>query len=108
MSRITSECPTCGSVALGIDDLIVVVCPAYGFGWYLFDCHGCVRQVVTAVPITVVDALSHLCIPVWTVPAEVAERVQAAGWTPPLGTDDLLDLMLDLRSHDDLAALTGR
>ena len=103
MTCITCSCPTCGTVALELAELMVVVDLRSGGGWYLFDCFGCARQVVTAVPSTVVEALSHLRIPLWPLPAEVLERATARARARPIGFDDLLDLMLWLQAHDELA-----
>jgi len=103
MTRITCTCPTCGTVALELDELMVVVDTRTGDGWYAFDCFGCARQVVTAIPATVVEALSRLRIPVWPLPAEVFEHPGACRPGRPLGVDDLLDLMLWLQAHDALA-----
>jgi hypothetical protein len=103
MTRITCTCPTCGTVALELDELMVVVDSGSGGGWYLFDCFGCARQVVIAVPETVIAALSHLHIPLQHVPAEVVEHAATRRRSRPIGVDDLLDLMLWLQAHDDLA-----
>ncbi|HEY6798843.1 MAG TPA: hypothetical protein VI248_29540 [Kineosporiaceae bacterium] len=105
MTRITSECPTCGRVALTVDEFTLVVDPRQGSGWYLFECYGCATQVIKHVPASVARTLSQLRIPVRTLPAEVLERSDALHRWPPLGADDLLDLVLWLRAHDDLADL---
>jgi hypothetical protein len=103
MTRITCTCPTCGIVALELDDLMVVVDPGSGGGWYLFDCYECARQIVTTVPATVIQALCHLQIPVWPIPAEVVEHATTQWPDGPVGFDDLLDLMLWLQAQDELA-----
>jgi hypothetical protein len=105
MARITTECPECGRVELGSDELTLVVSPRQGIAWYLFDCLGCTRQVVATASNAVVTALSRLQVPVWMVPSEMVERRAAAETARALGVDDLLDLMLSLRTHDDLAVL---
>ena len=104
MTRITTECPRCGRVDLSVDDVTLVVSPLQRTAWYLFDCLGCARQVVKAASAPVVTALSGLQVRVRTVPAEVLERRQEDG-PPPLRVDDLLDLMLWLRTRHDLADL---
>jgi len=103
MTLITCTCPRCGTVALDLDELMVVVDPRSGSGWYLFDCYGCARQVVTAIPDPAVTALSHLGIPVWPIPAEVLEHAAVRRPARAIGLDDLLDLMLWLQAHDELA-----
>jgi len=109
MTRITCTCPTCGTVALEPHELMVVVDSRTGSGWYLFDCYGCAQQVVVAVPETVVEALDHLRIPLSPLPAEVVERATTRRQAGPVGFDDLLDLMLWLQAHDELAtARTSR
>jgi hypothetical protein len=103
MLRITTVCPRCGRVDLTGDEVTLVVDPHRRTACYLFDCVGCVRRVVKAVPGTVANAMSLLRISVWTVPAEVVEREQGLDAAPPLTLDDLLDTMLWLRRHDDLS-----
>lgn len=103
MTRITTECPDCGRVELGVDDVTLVVSPRQGIAWYLFDCLGCVRQVVKPASTPVVSALARLAIQLRTVPAEVVERGQSGEAEAPLVVDDLLDLILSLRSRHDLA-----
>lgn len=104
MTRITCTCPTCGTVPLELDDLMVVVDPGSGNGRYVFDCFGCARQVVTGIADDVVAALAHLQIPLWWVPAEIPESAATRRRARPIGVDDLLDLMLWIQAHDELAA----
>lgn len=104
MTRITTECPDCGRVELGVDDVTLVISPLEGLAWYLFDCLGCARRVVKAASNVVVSALSRLPIRISMVPAEVLERDQPDDDRPPLGVDDLLDMMLWLRERHDLAS----
>ncbi len=104
MTRITCTCPTCGTVAPEVDDLVVVADPRSGDGWYSFDCFGCARQAVTEIPGTVVEALDSIGIPVRRIPAEVTERDAMSLPAGPIGLDDLLDLLLWLQDHDDRAA----
>lgn len=98
MTRITTVCPTCGRVDLEVDDVTLVVSPREDSAWYLFDCRGCVRRVVKPAPTTVSLALGSVRVRVWTVPAEMLERV-GPGEAPTIGTDDLLDVILDLRDE---------
>jgi len=99
MTRITSACPTCGRVDLEVDDVTLVVSPREDSAWYLFDCRGCVQRVVKPAPATVAVALGSVQVRVWTVPAEMLERV-GPGEAPTIGNDDLLDVILDLRGGD--------
>jgi hypothetical protein len=107
-ATITTTCPSCGTVVLERDDLLVVVDRFARTAWYLFDCAGCCLRVVKDAPPAVVSALTFAEVAVSTVPAEVYER-----WTEPgpdvdrLGLDDLLDAVLALRGTDDLAALAA-
>jgi hypothetical protein len=104
MTRITCTCPNCGTVALQLDELLVVVDPRTGGGRYVFDCYGCARQVITEVPDTVIEAMGRLHIPLEFVPAEILENGSVPRPARPIGFDDLLDLLLWLQAHDDLAA----
>jgi hypothetical protein len=99
MTRITTSCPRCGRIELGPDDVTLVISPHEDNSWYLFDCTGCVQRVVKPAPATVAIALGSVSIRTWTVPAEILERV-LPGEAPPIGDDDLLDLILDLRRDD--------
>jgi len=105
-ARITTTCPSCGSVVLDPDDVMVVV-PDEGPGWYLFDCFGCAQRVVKEAPPAAIAALSRAEVAVHLVPAEVAERLVQ----PParaLDADVLLDAVLLLGSTDDLAPLAAQ
>jgi hypothetical protein len=55
--------------------------------------------VVKPAPPTVAIVLGSVRITTWSVPAEVMERVLPRE-APVIGTDDLLDLILDLRRGD--------
>jgi hypothetical protein len=96
MTRITTACPSCGRVELDVDDVTLVVSPREDSAWYVFDCRGCVQRVVKPAPTSVAVALGSVRVTVWTVPAEMLERVRP-GEAPVIGTDDLLDVILDLR-----------
>jgi hypothetical protein len=104
--RITTECPHCGRVELGTDDLTVVVNPLQAAAWYVFDCRTCVRPVFKAAPSPVVNALARLDVTIWTVPAEIVERGEddPAINLPAFGVDEILDAILWLRTHDHLDA----
>jgi hypothetical protein len=105
MTRITTECPQCGPVPLGVEDVTLVVSPLEAVAWYLFDCASCARQVSKPASAPVITALGRVHVRVVTVPAEVLERAYDVESEPALGVDALLDLMLSLRTHDHLADL---
>jgi len=99
MTRITTGCPRCGRVELGTDEITLVVSPREDAAWYVFDCVGCAHRVVKTAPASVTTALTSVHVTLWTVPAEVLERVGPTE-APPLGADDVLDALLWLRSAD--------
>jgi hypothetical protein len=105
-SRITTTCPTCGTVVLDPQDLTVVTSTGE-HAWYVFDCTGCADQVVKDAPPAVVEALAHIRVPVCRRPAEMDERA-AHPQSKPLDADSLLDAVLLLRSTDLLAALAAQ
>jgi hypothetical protein len=100
---IRTLCPTCGVVHLEPADVTLVHSPREALFWYVFDCTGCARQVVKTAADAVSAALVHARVKLWPVPAEVLEREEG----PTLRTDDLLDIVLALRSTDNLAALAA-
>jgi hypothetical protein len=105
VTRITTLCPQCGRVDLGVDDVTLVVSPLEGGGWMLFDCFGCAQRVVQPASKTVALTLSRLRIPLWVVPAEVVERGRSGDDEPSLTIDDALDLVLRLRACENVADL---
>ena len=104
MTKITTGCPRCGRVELEVDDLTLVVSPHQENAWYVFDCCGCAEVVVKAAPTTIAVALTRVQVRLWTVPAEVLERVRP-GEAGPVGIDDVLDALLVLNSGQDLVRL---
>jgi len=106
MTRITTGCPRCGRVELEVGEVTLVVSPREDSSWYFFDCTGCARLVVKPAPTSVAVALTSVRTAVWTVPAEVLERV-APDERPALVIDDLLDAMLVLECRTHLAALAA-
>jgi hypothetical protein len=106
MTRITTGCPRCGRVELDVDDVVLVISPREDTSWYFFDCRGCAHRIVKPAPTTVAVALTAVRTTVWTVPAEVLERV-GPGEAPPIAVDDLLDALLGLAGDADLAALAA-
>jgi hypothetical protein len=104
MTRITTGCPRCGRVELDAEDVTLVRSPREDAAWYIFDCTGCAYRVVKPAPTSVALALTSVQVTAWTVPAEVLERVRPDE-QPPLGVDDLLDILLWLRTDPDPNAL---
>ena len=110
MTTVRAECPDCGDVSLGIDDLTVrTATDGVTQAEYRFLCPSCGRQVTRAAGERIVDLLLSAGAPseVWTWPAELRERPGG----PPLTPDDLLDLHVLLerdRWFDDLVALVRR
>jgi hypothetical protein len=100
MTRITTGCPRCGRVELGVEEITLVTSPREGIAWYLFDCAGCAHRVVKPAPGPVVAALSGVHVNTWTVPAEALER-ELPDAAAPLGVDDVLDGLLWLRGCQD-------
>jgi hypothetical protein len=100
MTRITTGCPRCGRVELDATDVTLVRSPREDTAWYMFDCTGCAHRVVKPAPPSVALALASVKVTAWTVPAEVLERVRPDE-QPPIGVDDLLDVLLWLRASPD-------
>jgi hypothetical protein len=100
MARIATECPRCGRVELGVDEVAVVVDLPARTAWYLFDCGGCARPVFKTASPPVVAALAKLGVPVRAVPVEVLERGDPDDGPAALRVDDVLDTILWLRTHD--------
>ncbi len=103
VSVIRTTCPQCGVVSLKPEDVALVDSPREGLSWYSFDCTGCAHHVVKDAARAVSLALVHAKVTVWQMPAEVLEREDG----PVLDADDLLDVVLTLRSTDNLAALAA-
>jgi hypothetical protein len=95
-------------VALEVSDVTLVVSPREEAAWYVFDCTSCVRRVVKPAPSSVAVALSAVRTTVWTVPAEILERVEPHE-RPPIRVDDVLDarLLLAALADGDLVALAA-
>jgi hypothetical protein len=93
-------------VELEVHEVTLVVSPREDTAWYLFDCFNCARRVVKPAPRTVAVALTAVRTPVWTVPAEVLERVEPHE-LPPIAVDDVLDALLVLGRGADLVALAA-
>lgn len=104
MTRIKAECPRCGAVRLGPDQVTVRICVDDGTGAYRFRCPTCstaaLHEASPAICRLLRDAgcaLEH-----WSLPAELEERPLGPSFT----TDDLLDFHLLLRRDDWTRALT--
>ena len=107
MTTIKASCPMCGEVELRPPDLTLTVMPvAHLTSSYAFTCPGCQDVVRKPADEHVVQLLVSGGVrpDVVEVPAEALE--EHAG--PALSYDDLLDLVLRLEQHDDLAALAGQ
>ena len=96
MTTVRAQCPSCGDVALQIDELTVRVCAdGVTAGEYRFRCPGCRDTVTRPASERIVDLLvsAGATQETWRWPAELKERPGG----PPLTPDDLLDLhvMLD-------------
>lgn len=100
MTRITTGCPRCGRVELGSDEVVLVRSPRESTAWYIFDCIGCAHRVVKPAPPTVAMALLSVRVTSWTVPAEFLERARPDE-QPPIDIDDVLDVLLWLRTSPD-------
>ena len=94
---IDVDCPHCGDVALGTDQVWLVLADAPGRSRYSFHCPSCSTLVSHVPSAAAVQVLVNLvAVEELAVPAEALERHDA----PPLTVDDLLDLMLALhRQH---------
>jgi hypothetical protein len=110
MTTVRAQCPTCGDVKLGIDDLTVRVCVDDSTpSAYRFQCPICDETVHRSASARIVDLLvsAGATHELWRWPAELAERPEG----PPLTPDDLLDLHVLLANEswfDDLVALVRR
>ncbi len=102
-ARVSAVCPSCGTVELSGAELTLVRCRAGGPSWYVFDCLGCVRQVRKPAGAAVTAALLRGGITVCELPAEVLEQRTAE--RRPMTGDELLDVLLELRTTDDVSAL---
>lgn len=104
MTTIQAVCPTCGTVHVNSADITLMVCDARpALSYYEFtcpDCHDEVRKPADDHAIAIlmsggVDATA------WELPPEALEPHDG----PPVGSDDLLDLLLALDAVDELAPI---
>jgi hypothetical protein len=105
---IKADCPECGVVRLGTEDVTVRVCADDGSGAYSFHCVGCGLAVSHPARQDVVELLTRAgCKHVeWRLPDELGEHRGGPSFT----TDDLLDFHLLLRGdawHDELQRLVS-
>jgi hypothetical protein len=103
VTKIKAECPRCGNVRLGPDDVTVRVCMDDGAGAYRFRCPTCSTAALHEASPAICALLRHAgCTEEsWSLPAELGERPNG----PRLTTDDLLDFHLLLREDDWASAL---
>jgi hypothetical protein len=106
VTSIKAECPRCGAVRLGPDDVTVRTCAADGAGAYRFRCPTCsIAAYHHASPAICALLRQAGCAEeVWHLPAELTERRKGPALTP----DDLLDFHLLLRRDDWADALDPR
>jgi len=108
-THITTTCPRCGTVVLRPEDLRLIRGPVKDEAWYCWDCSGCGHLVRKEAADGVWQALTRVGVPSWQVPAEVIERCRDRDLDDrrPVGTDDVLDAILFLRSRSFLAPLAA-
>lgn len=100
-ATVATSCPTCGEIELQAEQLWLVLEEPTGHAHLDFRCPRCAEAISYQVEGETLEVLLEL-VPVEEVrlPAEIFER--PAG--PPLTTDDLIDLMLDLEAVPEQAA----
>ena len=98
---IDAECPRCGLVELGRDQVWLVIASDPDASHYAFDCPGCRTCVRHPADEAIIDVLAPL-LPVETldVPAEAREGRSGAALT----VDDLIDFCLALDALDAVPA----
>ena len=97
------ECPCCGPVDLGSDQLWLVLATAPGRSHFAFHCPGCGRTERRPADADTVAVLSPLvAVEELDVPAEALEAHEGSALT----TDDLIDLMLTLAAHEEARPTT--
>lgn len=106
MTVIRAACPRCGEVELTSGDFTLRVCRHAPLSYYAFECPGCHDQVRKPADDHVISLLlsGGVRAQIWDVPAEVTEPKSG----PPIGYDDVLDFVCDLRQSDLLAELLDR
>jgi hypothetical protein len=102
---IKADCPGCGVVRLGPQDLTVRVCSGDGSGAYTFGCAECGAAVSHAASRDVCELLVSAGVRQveWHWPDELADR----GSGPALTTDDLLDFHLLVQRDQDCDEAIG-
>lgn len=104
-AMVATICPTCGEIELRAEQLWLVLEEPTGQAHVDFRCPRCAETISYQVEGETLEVLLEL-VPVEEVrlPAEIFER--PAG--PPLTTDDLIDLMLDLEAVPEQAGDPAR
>jgi hypothetical protein len=107
MTSIKAECPRCGAVRLGPDDVTVRVCLDDGAGAYRFRCPTCAVAAVHEASPAICALLAEAGCEeeVWRLPAELEERPH--GPAPAFTPDDLLDFHKLLQGDDWASRLSG-
>lgn len=94
MTTIVASCPFCGQVELAPEQIELTICDPAARSTYTFLCPACrvtVRKPAAAHAITLLVS-GGVAAHVLVVPLEALERHTG----PPLTSDDLLDLLIDL------------
>ena len=92
-AMVATICPTCGEIELRAEQLWLVLVEPTGLAHIDFRCPRCAEEIRYAVEGETLEVLLEI-LPVeeLRLPAEMFERPDG----PPLTTDDLIDLMLEL------------
>ena len=95
-TRVLVSCYVCNDdIKLNSDSVLIIVPVVGDFPFYSFTCTECKTYSLRVLPKReVFEELQKVGVKVFTVPAEVIERVSD---DPPLTTDDLLTLCIDLK-----------
>lgn len=105
MTTIKASCPSCGEVELTERDVRLRVSTQTALSHYAFTCPTCQTEVRKPADDHVVSLLvsGGVRAEPFELPAEALETHDG----PPLGYDDLLDLVLHLGTTDLLAAVAA-
>ena len=108
MTWIEATCPTCGSVEMTPDDIVLAICSNHAeASYYGFTCPVCIEDIRKRAEDRVVELLIAEGVrPTrWSLPAEALEEHRG----PPLSIDDVLDFRIAMEASswfDDLAQKT--
>lgn len=106
MTTIRARCPECGEVDLTNRDIELQVCTLAPLSYYAFECPNCGEEVRKPADDHVISLLMSggVRAQIWDVPAEVLEPKVGQ----PIGYDDLLDFVQQLRQRDPMDELLDR